>query len=60
MNQPQQSPQVTAHYTKSRAVEYVAICHGMTVRGEFKRVPVKGKREADRVAREHNATPWNF
>lgn len=48
----------TAHYFKSKSVQYVVISESMAPIGE--RIAVTGKRDARLVAAKHNAQPWNF
>lgn len=50
-----------AHYTTGKQP---TLCIATTVNGQRKwiaeRIAVAGKREARKVAAQHNATPWNF
>jgi hypothetical protein len=47
-----------AHYFASKNTKYVVISQDTSPVG-FK-IAVKGKAEARQVAKDQNATPWNF
>jgi hypothetical protein len=50
-----------AHYTQGKQP---TLCIAITNNGQrtwvAERIKVEGKREARKVAAQHNATPWNF
>ena len=47
-----------AHYFASKKTQYVIISESVRPVGE--KIAVSGKVEARRIAKEHNATPYNF
>lgn len=47
-----------AHYFASKKTKFVVISDGPTPNG--KRIAVSGKVEARKIAKEHDAQPWNF
>ena len=48
----------TAHYFASKSIKKVVIATGPAPRGE--EFSVSGKAEARKIAKQHNAQPWNF
>lgn len=48
----------TAHYFASKSAKKVVISEGLTPVGE--EFTVSGKAEARKLAKQHNAQPWNF
>ena len=49
---------MTAHYFASKGSKFVIISTNVEPVG--KKIVVAGKAEARKVAKQHNATPWNF
>lgn len=47
-----------AHYFATKKTKFVVI--SKTTRPEGQRIAVSGKAEARRIAKAHNAQPWNF
>lgn len=52
---------IEAHYTQGKQP---TLCIAQTVNGHrvwiAQRIAVAGKRQARQLAKEYNATPWNF
>lgn len=49
-----------AHYFARKQEKFVIIARSGRLQDQVKTIPVSGKREAKKVARENNAVPWNF
>jgi hypothetical protein len=57
------SPVIEAHYTNGSARWSASVQIAERICGErtwLRQIPVSGKRDARKVAKQHNATPWNF
>lgn len=57
------SPVIEAHYTNGSARKPATVFIASRTIGQRRwthEIAVTGKREARKVAKQHNATPWNF
>jgi hypothetical protein len=57
------NPVIEAHYTNASARWSASVQIAERVRGErtwLCQIPVTSKREARKIAAQHNAIPWNF